>query len=96
MSDEEEPTFTRPPDTGIDSMIWITLSDAATNCARDGATAVLTLRSGVQFEGKLKKAPAAFPTTAHMEHDDGGWTTLLVAELVAVTTKKAKERHRGF
>lgn len=37
------------------SALPLSLHDAATNCDRDGGIATLTLKSGVQFVGKLKK-----------------------------------------
>ena len=61
----------------------LALLDAANNCERDGASAILTLRSGREIKGKLS-APAQ-PHTAHVALGDGGWATVLVEEIVAVT-----------
>lgn len=73
----------------------LSLNDAATNCQRDGAVATVTLRSGVQFEGKLEKPSSAYENTAHMKFDDGGWTTIDHDEIAAVGVRPAP-RHRGY
>jgi hypothetical protein len=67
-------------------MLNIALFDAATNCARDGATAIVTLRSGVQLEGKLER-PYPNPTTGHLKTKDGGWITFCVEEVAAVEAR---------
>jgi hypothetical protein len=63
----------------------IALMDAANNCERDGASAVLTLRSGREIKGKLSKPTEGDPRTAHVLLSDGGWATALVEEIAAVT-----------
>lgn len=68
------------------SMINLSLHDAATNCSRDGATAILTLRSGVQLSGKLER-PSADPLSAHIKTATG-WITVLVEEIVAVEARR--------
>lgn len=75
----------------IASMMRLSLSDAATNCVRDNATACLTLRSGVQLIGVLKKSDSAYEKTAHMSVD-GGWVTVLIEEIAAVQAIPAKTR----
>lgn len=69
-----------------EAIMRLTLSDAATNCHRDGALAKLTLRSGVEFEGKLKQ-PSSGGVTAHMKIGDG-WATILIEEIAAVSTRR--------
>lgn len=61
----------------------IALADAANNCARDSAEAVLTLRSGREIRGELERNAT---NTAHLKTADGGWSTVLVEEIAAVTT----------
>lgn len=92
MGDDDAPRVL--PDDGINSVIRISVHDAATNCMRDGAVATLTLKSGVQFEGKLKKPSSAFEKTAHIEIGEG-WTTVDMAELAAVGVQPAP-RHTRF
>lgn len=65
----------------------LSIFDAATNCARDGAVAVVTLRSGVQFEGKLERPGAAEEPTIHMKMDGGGWATIDFDEIAAIESK---------
>jgi hypothetical protein len=65
---------------------WLTLSlaDAANNCiSEDRARAQLTLRSGAIFTGRLERDPHW--ETAHLKQDGGGWTTVLVSEIAAVS-----------
>ena len=61
----------------------IALADAATNCTRDGATAILTLRSGVQITGKLEKVGGADLGTRHLKTETG-WATIATDEIVGV------------
>lgn len=68
------------------SAINLALHDAATNCIRDGATATLTLRSGVQIIGKLEKSNLR--DTAHLKTDRDGWATVLAEEIVAVEVNR--------
>lgn len=62
----------------------IALLDAATNCEREGAHAVLVLRSGREIRGKLERYQSG-ATTAHIKARDGGWSTALIEEIAAVT-----------
>lgn len=70
-----------------ESNLGISLHDAANNCSRDGAVATLTLRSGIQFTGKLEK-PGVNSPTVHMETDGQGWTTIERDELAAVGVRR--------
>lgn len=64
--------------------IRLALVDAAKNCAERGATATITLKSGVQFKGKLQRA-SAITDTHELRIDSGlGWVTFLVSEVAAV------------
>jgi hypothetical protein len=65
--------------------LTLALLDAGTNCERDGATAEITLKSGVQFKGKLKR-PTDPIITVHMETELDGWTTIDFNEVAAVRT----------
>jgi hypothetical protein len=75
----------------IDSAMRLALYDAADNCARHGATVILTLRSGQQIAGQLQKATTSGDTTAHVKTASGGWVTVLIAEIAAI----GAERRRG-
>jgi len=66
----------------------IALIDAATNCERDGASALLTLRSGREISGKLDKRVGG-SLTVHVKLSDGGWSAVLVDEIAAVTAVPA-------
>lgn len=72
------------------SAIRLALHDAATNCSRDGATAVLTLRSGKQVSGQLEKPTVT--DTAHVKTLTGGWATVLVAEIAVVEAVRPEAR----
>jgi hypothetical protein len=74
--------------------IDIALVDAATNCARDNATAVITLRSGARFEGTLARASAS--DTAHLKTDVGGWVTIDKKEIAAVEARPLQSSKRGL
>ncbi len=69
----------------------LALHGAANNCARDGATATLTLKSGVQVTGKLSKPPGegvfSNEEIAHVTTDHG-WATVVIAEIAAVIAEK--------
>jgi hypothetical protein len=65
------------------SALAIALLNAATNCERNGATAVLVLRSGREIEGKLERWQSG-ATTAHVKGKHGGWSTALIEEVAAV------------
>lgn len=66
----------------------LAVHDAATNCARDGGMAFVTLRSGAMFAGRLEKPtpPVGFDTV-HMKTPTG-WATIDADEVVAIETKK--------
>ena len=65
--------------------ICLALADAANNCYNNyDARCTLTLRSGVQFTGRLEKDPGGFVTDAHMKNDRKGWVTVDSLEIVAV------------
>lgn len=71
-----------------ESNLGISLLDAAKNCQRDGAMAVLYLRgSGLRFEGKLEKLQSAGQPTVHMALPGGGWATIERDEIAAVETQ---------
>lgn len=64
--------------------IGLALADAASNCARYGATATLTLRSGVRITGELKRENSTYGITVRLRKPDGGWATVDTDEIVAV------------
>jgi hypothetical protein len=64
--------------------LTLALADAANNCMRDGATATITLNSGVQLVGKLNTQKGVDMGSRHMETEGGGWITFLVSETAAV------------
>lgn len=66
--------------------IELALIDAANNCQRQDALAVVTLKSGVQIEGKLQKSDYS-SETAHLVINGGGWATVDKAEIAAVESK---------
>lgn len=73
--------------------IVLALHDAATNCARDGATVILTLRSGVTVVGRLEKPTSANPPTVQIKTAStnhvqrGGWATVLTEEIAVVEAR---------
>lgn len=64
----------------------IALIDAATNCARDGATVTITLRSGTFFNGTLERSSGG--RTGHVKTRGGGWATFLVEEVASVEVRR--------
>jgi hypothetical protein len=68
--------------------IELALADAAKNCNEQGASATLTLRSGVQIVGKLERESGADLGTRHVHHRHGGWTTVRVEEVAAVESHR--------
>ena len=68
------------------SRLNLALADAANNCVRENAQATLTLKSGVQFTGKLEK-PLPYPETVHLT-TPSGWVTIDRDELAAVASHK--------
>lgn len=64
--------------------IELALADAAKNCEEQRATAMVTLRSGRQLIGHLKRQSGADVGTRHIRTDAGGWATFLVEEVAAV------------
>lgn len=74
----------------MSSYLSIAIHDAARNCSRDGATAVLTLRSGHQIVGTLQTpGPVDGAVTVHIRTENGGWATVLTEEIAAVESKRA-------
>lgn len=67
--------------------IALAMADAAFNCERSGAVAIVTLRSGVQLRGNLKRRSGADLGTFHMTFDDGGWATIAEDEIAAVEAR---------
>lgn len=67
-------------------MLVISLIDAANNCQRNGATAVIVTRAGAQIAGKLQK-PKSHDTTAHIKTRGGGWATVLLEEIAVVEAR---------
>lgn len=70
--------------------IQLALVDAANNCARQNARVVITIRSGVQFEGTLEKSNAGFHTMSSvmLYTKIGGWVAVALDEIVAVESKR--------
>jgi hypothetical protein len=85
MSDTSEPLSTYSPSPELArSWLVLSLTDAANNCIeQDRARVQLTLRSGAIFTGRLKRDPDW--ETAHLNQDGGGWATVLVSEIAAVS-----------
>jgi hypothetical protein len=67
--------------------ITLALADAANNCVREGAEAVVTMKSGVQYIGTLKPKSGAALGTYHMEIGQG-WATFLTDEVAGVESRK--------
>lgn len=72
------------------SAMNLALADARKNCREHYAIATVTLRSGVQIDGRIEGMEPAFPIeeTVHMKTDHGGWATLLSSEVVAVQVRR--------
>lgn len=70
-------------------MLALAAHDAATNCARDRATAVITLRSGVELIGYLEKPIGSIGegSTLHIKTKTG-WITILFDEVAAIEARK--------
>jgi 1,6-anhydro-N-acetylmuramate kinase len=66
--------------------IQLALVDAANNCKQEDAKATLTLRSGVQITGRLKRDMV--PDTAQILLAGGGWETVLIEEIAAVRSHR--------
>lgn len=75
----------------MNSVLRIALVDAAKNCSAQGATATITLKSGVQISGALERPSNAFPDTAHIQKRDGGWATFDGEEIAMVETTPKKD-----
>lgn len=60
----------------------LAIADARRNCERRGAVVILTLRSGVQFQGRFGSDIG--PADVHIQKPDGGWVTVLTDEIAAV------------
>lgn len=67
-------------------MLYLSLHDAANNCLNQNATAHIYLTSGSILSGKLEKPNGTFASnkTIHLKHDDGGWSTILLEQVIAV------------
>lgn len=77
----------KPADMGRDgNPLDIALLDAATNCARDGAEAILTLHSGVQYQGELERKEVVIGTV-QMHLGGGGWVTIDRSQIAAVEAR---------
>lgn len=63
----------------------LALHDAANNCVRDGATAILTLRSGVVVKGDLQKPTG---TDSVLLRTPDGWVTVLIEEIAAIEARR--------
>lgn len=61
----------------------LSLTDAASNVAKQGATVTITLKSGVQFVGGFRREQATGPTV-HMTTPTGGWVTIDKEEIAAI------------
>lgn len=75
--------------------IELALADAANNCVREGALVTITLKSGVQYTGKLERVTGSDFGTRHMKidkpaypGDGGGWVTMLTGEIAAVESHR--------
>jgi hypothetical protein len=64
--------------------LTLALADAANNCMQQGATATITLKSGVQLVGKLNTQKGVDMGSRHIETEGGGWITFLVSEAASV------------
>lgn len=64
--------------------LTLALADAANNCMQQGATATITLKSGVQLVGKLNTQKGVDMGSRHIETESGGWITFLVSEAASV------------
>lgn len=62
----------------------LAINDAANNCAREGARAEITLKSGRQFDGVLAKPSTPGFDTIHMNTQDDGWATIDLDQVAAV------------
>jgi hypothetical protein len=69
--------------------LGIAIADAADNCVKQGAVARLTLRSGAQFTGTIKRSNVDL-NTVHISIGSG-WATILEAEIAAVQSLTREE-----
>lgn len=67
--------------------INLALADASNNCKREGANATISLKSGLQFTGKLKRDNSPFDTCV-IHTEGGGWVTVLIEEIAAVSSHR--------
>lgn len=67
--------------------IHVALLDAATNCERDSAVAVITTNAGATVEGYLRR-PSTGAETVMVETQGGGWATVAVEEIAIVESKR--------
>lgn len=70
--------------------INLALADAANNCARENAVATITLKSGRQFTGTLKRG-AGVDSDTHVMEVGQGWVTFLKDEVAAVQSRMRHE-----
>lgn len=70
----------------------LVLFDAANNCIRHNAVAVITLKgSGVQYEGKINKGfLVTYSDTVTLEQDGGGTVAIDRDDIAAVETKHGR------
>lgn len=67
----------------------LALTDAANNCAREDAIAIVTLKSGVQVSGELQKPSG---NDCVMAYTETGWVTVLIDEIAAVEARRSEGR----
>lgn len=68
--------------------IRISLIDTANNCAKVGAVATLTLKSGVQYTGELERSKVDLGTE-QINFKDGGYVVIDRDEIAAVEARPA-------
>jgi hypothetical protein len=70
----------------------LALFDAAKNCDREGAGAIITLKSGRQLAGRLKHESGGFTAGGtgqlHTPSPSDGWITFAVDEVAAVESTR--------
>lgn len=67
--------------------IDLAIADAARNCRDSGVVAVVTLKSGVQYEGDLIGRRNTDLDSSNMRLPGGGWVTFLHDEVAAVESR---------
>lgn len=66
--------------------INLALVDAANNCVRVHAKAVITLHSGIQYEGELEREKVDMGTVS-VNTKKGGWVVIDKEQIAAVESK---------